>query len=285
MTNRSMALGAFLLLLCGCSSSSASGESADAAADTAAEDQGVPDVALDSTDDVPGPRDAMGSADAGASDAEADAEAGPYACSPGDVSGFAPSWHPPLVQSACTSTELDTYIADCWGPNSSGSACSSFEQSDPACFNCMTTFDTATAWGALVESSGQQLVYGDFSDCLAIETGDKSSTSCAAISQAAEECTWAACSGPTCPPATTAAEVSLVSACDQATYDGGCAAQWNAEQACVNGLYASGSVGTAAVQKCSFGTYGSYDIYFRALGGIFCGAPSDAGAPTDAGAD
>jgi hypothetical protein len=199
-------------------------------------------------------------------------------CVPGDVTGYVPVWHPPNApQSACTEAELDDLIADCFGTVGSKQACDSFQAASPACWACMVTPDTSATWGPVVESSLTPFTYGNFAGCLAIETGDGSSTSCGAVQQAARVCTEYACSGKQC-PRNNAIEIAAIAQCVDDAMGTSCASYQVAELACVQGLQAEGGSNAAAVHYCNESVYGDAPTYYRALGVVFCVAPiGDAG--------
>jgi hypothetical protein len=262
----------FLIMLAGCGGPESAAAVADAASGT-----GV-DAASDATEDGPVLTDAQADARAPVAEAGPVADGGLSSCTPGDVSGFSTSWHPPTApQSRCTDAELDQLVASCFAGTSTQTACSAFRLASPLCWSCVVTYESDPTWGPIVVLSPMMGTYGNFPGCLAMETGDESATGCAAKAQAEEVCAEVACSGPNCPDRTTA-DSNAINGCEvESVLDGGCAPYGAPADDCVSALLADGGQGATAVHLCRFDTYGDYVTYFRALGGIFCGLRGDGG--------
>jgi hypothetical protein len=203
-------------------------------------------------------------------------------CVPGDVSGYVPSWHPPSPpQSACTQTELDDLVTNCFGPVATQQDCDAFRAASPGCWACMVTPDTSATWGPIVASSLTPFTYGNFAGCLAIQTGDSSSTSCGAQQQAARVCTEYACSGTQC-PRNSMLDIDAIAQCVSDALGTVCASYQTKELACVEGLQSEGGSNAAAVHVCSESTYGDIPGYYRAIGAVFClGQSGDAASAGD----
>jgi hypothetical protein len=147
-----------------------------------------------------------------------DASPPPPSCpTPADVSTFtAPAFTPPAVKKgACTDQQIQDLYAACFASNAT--ACNSFEQNNAACAACVMT--TPNAPGPLVQQSNG-IVALNVAGCVAIVTGDSSSTSCAAGVQANFDCEGAACDAQC--PVVDQPSFQLYQQCTQAAEAGGC---------------------------------------------------------------
>jgi hypothetical protein len=213
-------------------------------------------VAMDVTASPP-------SEDVDASDAAA-------ACAPGDVSGFRPTWKPPVAlhQAQCTPAQI-ALLADCvWShPGRDDAACKTFLNSkaagDLACLKCGYTTTSGTKLGAIVSNGTSVQV--NYAGCIALVTGDVSPAGCGASVQAAALCQDEAC------VATCSTFEELVD-CEAKAERGVCKAYTDAA-ACAS--ESAGDGGPASV--CNPDTQ-DFGVRVAAYADLFCGdATADAG--------
>jgi len=93
------------------------------------------------------------------------------ACTPQDVSAFKPSAiTPPATKAgACTTQNASDFFDFCIDPGDT-TKCTAMTKDTTlaACLKCLTTPDTATAWGALVEDANN-LIKNNISGCLQVK--------------------------------------------------------------------------------------------------------------------
>jgi len=188
--------------------------------------------------------------------------------SPVDASDF--TWMPPDAPdaSACSDQQIADYYTNCLP--GTGNSCTTWEgvTSNANCEKCIITSESAASWGALVEVANH-VVYPNIGGCIALETGDTSSTGCGAKAWYASQCLDLSCSD-NC----ASAAFTDYQACTQAAQTQTCSDEFAAE--C--DLSDAGNV----VATCGLGTKTFLDVY-PLLAAAFCGGyPADAGT-TDAG--
>ena len=197
-------------------------------------------------------------------------EAGPT-CTPSDVNAADLTWTPPrpINPTGCSDAQIAGYYAACLN---GGSGCSTFEgaANNKACVACINSNITDSAFGPLI-AVPNNVVYANIGGCIALVSGDTSSSGCGAKSWEASECEDKACSD-NC----VGAQFTDYQNCTKAAASGTCA---NEEKA-VCDLSDAGNV-TAA---CNLNASTFQDLY-TAITTVFCGGyPADAGV-SDAGSD
>jgi len=190
-------------------------------------------------------------------------ETGPT-CSPSDVNAADLTWTPPrpINPTGCSDAQIAGYFAACLN---GGSTCSTFEgaQANKACVACINSNITDSAYGPLI-AVPNNVVYANIGGCIALVSGDVSSTGCGAKAWEASECEDKACTD-NCQGATFADYQK----CTNAAASGTCA---NEEKA-VCDLSDAGNV-TAA---CNLNASTFQDLY-TSITTVFCGGyPADAG--------
>jgi hypothetical protein len=194
-------------------------------------------------------------------------EAGPT-CSPSDVNQADLTWTPPraINPTGCSDAQIAGYYAACLN---GGSGCSTFEgaANNTACVKCINSLSTDSAYGPLI-AVPNNVVYANIGGCIALTTGDVSSTGCGAKAWEASECEDKACSD-NC----AGAQFADYQKCTNAAASGTCANEVKAE--C--DLSDAGSVAACNLNASTF-----QDLY-TAITTVFCGGyPADAGT-TDGG--
>lgn len=151
------------------------------------------------------------------------------ACAPADVSGFVPSPVHPYFDHAgvCSSQQLSDYYAACFSSSANAQQCNAFTTQNQACVSCMMTSRTSATWGTLLADPSSPIVDLDIAGCVAIVSGDSSSTSCAQKLDDVAQCESAACAA-NC-PVTDGASFQAYTQCVQAADAGGCAKFVSAE--------------------------------------------------------
>jgi hypothetical protein len=197
-------------------------------------------------------------------------ETGPT-CSPSDVNAADLTWTPPrpINPSGCSDAQIAGYYAACLN---GGSGCSTFEgaNANKACVACINSNITDTAYGPLI-AVPNNVVYANIGGCIALVTGDVSSTGCGAKAWEASECEDKACSD-NC----VGAQFADYQNCTKAAASGTCA---NEEKA-VCDLSDAGNVAACNLNAQTF-----QDLY-TSIATVFCGGyPADAGPPSDGGTD
>jgi len=197
-------------------------------------------------------------------------EAGPT-CSPSDVNQADLTWTPPraINPSGCSDAQIAGYYAACLN---GGSGCSTFEgaAANKNCVACINSQITDSAYGPLI-AVPNNVVYANIGGCIALTTGDVSSTGCGAKAWEASECEDKACSD-NC----VGAQFADYQKCTNAAASGTCANEVKAE--C--DLSDAGSVAACNLNASTF-----QDLY-TSITTVFCGGyPADAGPPSDGGTD
>ncbi len=144
--------------------------------------------------------------DAGGTDAKKDAistgdsgggDSGGGTCKPQDVSSFSPSADPAPATSAgaCTAQDVSDFYTFCFDPGDQ-TKCTALtkDTTKAACLKCLTTPESASKWGALIEDD-QGLVRNNIEGCMTV----KGDTACASALGASSQCTRAACPDTVCP--------------------------------------------------------------------------------------
>jgi hypothetical protein len=205
-------------------------------------------------------------------------DTGSGACSPAtSIDSSQIKFVPPNAPNptACSDAQIQQLYDACFGPNAAQTPCTAFinAASNKTCNTCMfSTWGTSTALGTLIDVAGVD--YADTSGCIAIETGDSSSTGCAAKEQAVLACEVLAC-GTNCPQVSDQTTFNEWTACTSQADQGVCKTYADA----VCDLSDAGTVYTVCQNHQSF------DEYYFALAPVFCGGyPADAGV-SDAGSD
>lgn len=212
------AMVSFLLLAAACSSTATitttdGGPTADAGKDVVAKDVGT-------------------TADAGT-------------CTPQDVKSFVPATDPgpATAAGACTDEVALAYYTACVDPGDD-TACAALgkDATKKACLGCLSTSDSASTWGALVEDS-QGLVRNNIAGCLIV----KNDAACATAISNVSQCTRAACPDNVCPvPNNDKGALDALNKCESDSEKLGCKTLADAA-ACAD--ITDG--GTAAAQACT----------------------------------
>ncbi len=229
----------------------------------------------------------MNNGDAGLPDGFGDASLLDAAsCRPGDLSTFAPSYHPAVhPQSVCraevvqpdaivASDPIQLFYDDCFGPHRSSFACTSFAAESPAfgaCARCIETSTAAATYGPLVVDPVTGFVRPNVGGC--IEITDPLALPCAKEVQVQDACYAAACSA-NC-PVTDDASLAAYDACAAQAASGACAAFTMLAQSCVDAQASS------AVAPCLSMTF--RDFYDTVVP-LFCAATATTNPPEDAAA-
>jgi hypothetical protein len=183
--------------------------------------------------------------------------------SPGDVSGFQPTWKPPTAahQNVCTPALVDQYYQDCLSVNSP-QTCTSFgmgaDAAHKACQQCIVSQFTDGQWGPLVYS--QNVVDTNSAGCIAVL--DPSLTDCAKAVEADMECQHAACD-PVCGGGSFSSFDQWVT-CTAAANACGCMSYFAAAD-CVKKIASSNS----PARPCLVGQ--TFADFYYATAAIFCG--------------
>jgi hypothetical protein len=170
-----------------------------------------------------------------------------------------------MHQAACTQAQLDSYGACVDANDPSSSACAAWlgssASANAGCYACVKdSMYGDSSWGPLVDlpnNAGRQLNSGG---CLALLSGETSSTSCGASFELLAECGGLACTGP-CAGATSTALANCVTAADTSI-----CSEYAGAAVCVN----DAGAGAACFPQ---GTYGQQ---FAIVAAPFCLA-GDAG--------
>ena len=183
-------------------------------------------------------------------------------------------WVPPVTPNpnACSATQVQQLYDGCLGSSASSTACNAFlnNAANATCSKCMISkYGTDTSYGALIQIGGVD--YANVSGCIAIVTGDNSSTGCGAKAEAVIECENAACTN-ACPAVT-----------DQATFTEWTNCTTAADNAvCKTYLDAECNIADAGASVCQ---QSGFQAYYFAYAPIFCGAYATDGGTTDGGSD
>lgn len=139
-------------------------------------------------------------------------------CHPRSVTGFSPTWIPPLGPhaGACDAQQITTFFDDCYGSGGSGPTCDAFVNgpANTACVACLDTPNTASKYGALIDFSG--IVYVNLGGCVSLV--EPCNQSCAQAFEAVADCTAASCD-----PVSSCTTSSAYSTCETAAQSGTCA--------------------------------------------------------------
>jgi hypothetical protein len=189
-------------------------------------------------------------------------------CTPGDVSGFTPMWHPPTGprQGKCTKVQIDNFITNfLQGTPTEQNA---YKAANATCFACLVTTGDAANAGAILDLTATVGIYaGNSGGCAALVEGDLGATGCGARLAAVQSCGFAACktgcdrSSPTYVPD--------FNQCVDDSAQTSCLSYENAVTPCA-------SAATDAQLKCLSSTWnGDLAGWFGYLGDVFCGPPGD----------
>jgi hypothetical protein len=220
---------------------------------------------------------------------------GASACTPADVSAYAPDPYAPAdtPSAACLGADggglWDAYYDACLGPGKTSDGCSAFSATpaNAACASCILTSYATSRLGPIIDYG--DFVGGNIAGCIQLESND---VPCAKAVQALTECEIAACQA-NCPVSD---ETSLTAreSCGTDADHAGCQSFAMAATTC---QAAEADAGTAG--PCG---NGSFKAFFDAVVPLFCGrspavfdggpvgaggdaagaAPEDASAPADA---
>jgi hypothetical protein len=121
-------------------------------------------------------------------------------CYPHDTSGLAPTWTPPLGPhlGACTSQQIADFYAQCEDTSSTTTTCNAWKQvaANVACFGCLYTPSTASAYGAIVFYANNSLDEVNTFGCIAAV--EPCNQPCGAAMLAQLECENSSCNSPYC---------------------------------------------------------------------------------------
>jgi len=163
------------------------------------------------TTDGGGPTDGGVKADAKA-DTGTPTDGSVAACTPQDVSAFKPdAIVPPATKAgACTTQNASDFFDFCIDPGDT-TKCTAMTKDTTlaACLKCLTTPETATAWGALIEDANN-LIRNNIAGCLQV----KGDAACAKAVEEDTQCAHAACPDTVCPvPSGDKAALTALNAC------------------------------------------------------------------------
>jgi hypothetical protein len=98
----------------------------------------------------------------------------------------------------CTDQQISDFYTACEDPNSPTTACNAWKQvaANAACFGCLYTPSTASAYGAIIYYANNQLDEVNAFGCLAL--AEPCNQPCGAAMLAQLECENASCSSPYC---------------------------------------------------------------------------------------
>ncbi len=168
--------------------------------------------------------------------------------------------HPSLVENVCSSQQISDYYASCLDSGTSSSTkCQSFTTANASCVACLVTPESAPSWGALIAVENGAILDINEAGCIAIVTGDSSSTSCAQKLASAIECDGAACVAQC--PITDGSSFALFEQCLQSANAGGCSKFLAAECDADAGNFSQCIV------------TGSFQAAFLSIAPMFCSAP------------
>ncbi len=197
-------------------------------------------------------------------------EAGPT-CSPSDVNAADLTWTPPrpINPTGCSDAQITGYFNACLN---GGTTCAAFEgaSANTACVACINSQSTDSAYGPLI-AVPNNVVYANTGGCIALVTGDVTSSGCGAKTWEASECEDKACSD-NC----AGAQFADYQKCTSAAAQGTCAD----EEKAICDLSDAGNV----TAECNLNASTFQDLY-TSIATVFCGGyPADAGVP-DSGTD
>ena len=174
------------------------------------------------------------------------------ACAPQDVSSFKPdAIVPPATKAgACTTLDASNFFDFCVDPGDT-TQCTAMtkDTTKAACLKCLTTPETATAWGALIEDANN-LIRNNIAGCLQV----KGDAACAKAVEEDTQCSHAACPDTVCPvPSGDKAALAALNACLTKAGTTVCKT-YHTAAACLNGDSgaAAACVGTGNTFKDTF---------------------------------
>lgn len=185
-------------------------------------------------------------------------------CTPQDVSSFVPAADPgpATTAGACTDQDALDYYANCIDPGDT-TKCTAMSSAKAACLKCLSTPETNSKWGALIEDS-QGLIRNNIPGCLTV----KGDAACAKAVSESSQCTIAACPDTVCPvPNGDTAALDALNACESKAETAGCKT-YAAKAACAD----TADGGTAAAIACTApasSTDGFKDTYL-AVAHVLC---------------
>jgi len=187
-----------------------------------------------------------GTKDSAAKDTGTNPDGAAGTCTPQDVSSFAPETDPgpATAAGACTDQVALDYYTACIDPGDT-TACTALgkDTTKAACLKCLSTPETNSKWGALVEDA-QGLIRNNIAGCLAV----KGDAACGKAVSESSQCTRAACPDTVCPvPDGDTAALDALNACETKAETLGCKT-YAAKAACAD-VGADG--GTAAAIACT----------------------------------
>ena len=189
-------------------------------------------------------------------------DAGPV-CAPAtsfDDAG-APTWTPPISSNVCSPKDIADFDQACF--TTSSTSCDDWMKAHVACGACLVTKPTAPTFGALVLYG--DVYYANIGGCIALVSGDASSTSCGAKMLESYECEALVCAQ--CDSQDFAAYLDCTSAADKQQ-------PCSAYQVALCDAPDGGAVYDACFSEQNF------DDYVTKLGALFCSNGS-ADASTD----
>lgn len=134
-------------------------------------------------------------------------------CKPQDVSSFTPSTEPgpATAAGACTVQDTKDFYDFCVDPGDTTKCTALTKDTSKAnCLKCLSTPDTNSKWGALVEDS-QGLIRNNIAGCLSV----KGDAACSKAISEQSQCARAACPDTVCPvPDGDTAALNALNACE-----------------------------------------------------------------------
>ena len=166
-------------------------------------------------------------------------------CYPQNETAFSSTWVPPLPRlGQCTSTQITDFYTSCLGGTASDAACGAWTDAsaNATCLGCLKTPSTATAYGALIQFSGDVVELNE-AGCVAL--AEPCNLECAKAWLAGIECREAACTSSECADQDDLIECTMTAetctACEAYTQAGGCMTQLTGPDHPAGALCAIGS--------------------------------------------
>ncbi len=227
------------------------------------------------------PGDGAGSSSSGGSGSSGSSSSGggfdAAACVPGDVTTYAPQYHPATgaYQGKCGDVDVQHFYDDCLdSAKASTTACNSFRTGTTSdCAACLLTPDADSNYGPLIGHGS--FVTANVAGCIELTDATTSGLACAKAVQAVAGCELLACEA-NC-DVHDASSLGAYDTCASTADQAGCVTYASASS-CVNALQEAGD-GVAQCLAQDFTTF-----YYVAAK-LFCGAQPavDGGAPYDTG--
>lgn len=227
------------------------------------------------------PGDGAGSSSSGGSGSSGGSSGGSFdagACLPGDVTTYAPQYHPATgaFQGKCQDWEVQKFYDACLGAKATAYDCNTFRSADGGsadCAACLLTPDADSNYGPLIGHGS--FVTANVAGCIELTDATTTGLACAKAVQALAGCELLACEA-NC-DVHDAPSLDAYDACASTADQAGCVTYASASS-CVTALQEAGD-GVAQCLAPDFATF--YSVAAK----LFCGAQPavDAGAPYDTG--